>query len=306
MSSLPTRLASAPRLRPVWAALALSSLVALTACGGGGGGGGEVTPPPPPPPTPAPDLMVTMSLPDAQVPSGYTQTMATIKLRNVGKGVAATTDVNIVADALLEGMKVVNCQSDNAGTACPATGSRMTVSNLQPGATLTFDVTGTVKLGTSGTVNLEASATTGTGTQLSSSKMGVGFKAYSADVAVQATGPSSAVPAGGSFEYVVTVSNKGPDAAKDVLIANQLVSSPSENAAILGTMSCSASGGAVCPTELKAVGMTVASLPKDGSLVFRLPYSFAPGQRAGLVFEAAVRARGDSDSSNDRALLMTP
>jgi uncharacterized repeat protein (TIGR01451 family) len=304
MSSLSTRLASAPRLRPVWAALALSSLVALTACGGGGGGGGEVTPPPPP--TPAPDLMVTMSLPDAQVPSGYTQTMATIKLRNVGKGVATTTDVNIVADALLEGMKVVNCQSDNAGTACPATGSRMTVSNLQPGATLTFDVTGTVKLGTSGTVNLEASATTGTGTQLSSSKMGVGFKAYSADVAVQATGPSSAVPAGGSFEYVVTVSNKGPDAAKDVLIANQLVSSPSENAATLGTMSCSASGGAVCPTELKAVGMTVASLPKDGSLVFRLPYSFAPGQRAGLVFEAAVRARGDSDSSNDRALLMTP
>ncbi len=305
MSSLPTRLASAPRLRPVWAALALSSLVALTACGGGGGGGSEVTPPPPPPAN-APELMVSLSLPEAQVPSGYTQTMATLKLRNVGKGVAATTDVSIVADALLEGLKVVNCQSDNTGTACPATGSRMTVSNLQPGATLTFDITGTVKLGTSGTVNLEASASTGTGTQLSSSKMGVGFKAYSADVAVQATGPSSAVPAGGSFEYVVTVSNKGPDAAKDVLIANQLVSSPSENAATLGAMSCSASGGAVCPSDLKPVGMTVANLPKDGSLVFRLPYSFAPGQRAGLVFEASVRARGDSDSSNDRALLLTP
>ena len=136
--------------------------------------------------------------------------------------------------------------------------------------------------------------------------MSVGFKAYTADVAVQATGPSSAVPAGGSFEYVVTVSNKGPDAAKDVLIANQLASSPSENAATLGAMSCTASGGAVCPSELKAVGMTLATLPKDASVVFRLPYSFAPGVRGGLVFEAAVQARGDSDASNDRALLLTP
>ncbi|MCV2420025.1 CARDB domain-containing protein [Paucibacter sp. DJ2R-2] len=306
MSSQPTRLASAPRLRPVWAALALSSLVALTACGGGGGGGGDVTPPPPPPPANAPELMVSMSLPGAEVPSGYTQTMATIKLRNVGKGAATTTDVNIVADALLEGMKVVNCQSDNAGTACPATGSRMTVSNLQPGATLTFDVTGTVKLGTSGTVNLEASATTGTGTQLSSSKMSVGFKAYTADVAVQATGPSSAVPAGGSFEYVVTITNKGPDAAKDVLLANSLAPSGTPSAPTLGKMTCTAAGGAVCPTELIPVGMKLATLPKDGSLVFRLPYSFAPGVRDVLVFEAAVRALGDSDSSNDRVLLTTP
>jgi len=306
MSSQPTRLASAPRLRPVWAALALSSLVALTACGGGGGGGGDVTPPPPPPPANAPELMVSMSLPGAEVPSGYTQTMATIKLRNVGKGAATTTDVNIVADALLEGMKVVNCQSDNAGTACPATGSRMTVSNLQPGATLTFDVTGTVKLGTSGTVNLEASATTGTGTQLSSSKMSVGFKAYTADVAVQATGPSSAVPAGGSFEYVVTVTNKGPDAAKDVLLANSLAPSGTPSAPTLGKMTCTAAGGAVCPTELIPVGMKLATLPKDGSLVFRLPYSFAPAVRDVLVFEAAVRALGDSDSSNDRVLLTTP
>lgn len=305
MSYQSSRHAPTTRFRPLGTALALSALLALSACGGGGGGS-EVTPPPPPPPADAAELMVTMSLPGPEVPSGYTQTMATIKVSNVGKAAAATTDVSILADALLEGIKVVNCKSDNPGTACPSTGTRMTVSNLLPGTTLSFDVTGTVKLGFSGTVNLQASAVTGTGTNLSSSKMGVGFKAYTADVAVEATGPASAVPAGGSFEYVVTVSNKGPDAAKNVKITNHLISAPVDNLPTLGIMTCTASGGAVCPSELKLPEMTLAALPKDGRLVFRLPYTFAPGVRAGLLFDASVQALGDNDSSNDRAQLTTP
>ncbi|WP_263572315.1 COG1361 family protein [Roseateles oligotrophus] len=285
--------------------IALSAAALLSACGGGGGGGGsEVTPPPPP--ADGPDLLLLVTPAGNPVPSGVAQTMATVKLSNVGKGAATTTDVNINADAILQDLKVVNCKSDNPASACPATGSRMTVSNLLPGASLTFEVTGMVKLGTSSTVNVEASASTGSGTQLSSSKMSVGFKAYSVDVGVQATGPTSAVPEGSSFDYVVTVSNKGPDIAKDTSLGLALLSNPVPNAPTLGSISCSATGAAVCPTELKIGVMTLPSLPKDGTLVFTLPYRFAPGVTAGLVFNAGVRATGDVDASNDSALILTP
>jgi hypothetical protein len=293
------------RLRPMLLMIALSAAALLSACGGGGGGASEVTPPPPPPAN-GPDLMVLVAPSSNPVPSGVSQTMATVKLSNVGKGAATTTDVSINADAVLQDIKILNCKSDNPATACPSLGSRMTVSNLQPGSTLTFDVIGMVKLGTSATVNVEALASTNSGTQLSSSKMSVGFKAYSVDLAVQATGPTTAVPAGGSFDYVVTVSNKGPDIAKDTSLGLALLSNPVANAPTLGSIGCIASGAAVCPTELKIGVMTLPSLPKDGTLVFTLPYRFAPGVTAGLVFNAGVRATGDVDASNDSALILTP
>lgn len=293
-----------PRFRPVLLALTLTGAAALSACGGGGSGGGEVTPPPPP--ADGPDLSVSMSLPGAEVPAGYTQTMATVKLSNHGKGTAGTTDFNIVADAVLQDLKVVNCKSDNPGTACPATGSRMTVSNLLPGASITVDVVGMVKLGTSGTVKVEASASTSNGTQLSSSRQSVGFKAYSVDLGVQVAGPTSAVPAGANFDYVVTVRNSGPDVAKEALLGLAFTSSPAANQPTLGAIRCAAAGGAVCPTELKVGVMTLPNVPKDGSLVFTLPYQFAPGVRAGLIFNAGVRASGDSDTSNDSSTLITP
>ncbi len=293
------------KLRPLLLMVALSAAALLSACGGGGGGSSEVTPPPPPPAN-GPDLMVLVAPSSNPVPSGVSQTMATVKLSNVGKGAATTTDVSINADAVLQDLKILNCKSDNPATACPSLGSRMTVSNLQPGSTLTFDVTGMVKLGTSATVNIEASASTNSGTQLSSSKMSVGFKAYSVDLAVQATGPTTAVPAGSSFDYVVTVSNKGPDAAKDANLGLALLSNPTANAPTLGVISCSATGAAVCPSELKIGVMTLPSLPKDGMLVITLPYRFAPGVTASLVFNAGVRATADVDAGNDSALIITP
>ena len=229
-----------------------------------------------------------------------------MKLSNRGKGVAGTSDISIIADALLQDTKIVNCKSDNLATLCPASGNRMTVNNLQPGATLSWEVFGMVKPGTSGTVNLEASANTGSGSHLSSNKVAVGFKAYSVDMGVQVTGPSAALPSGGSFEYVVTAGNKGPDTAKDVLLGFIVLSNPVANVPAPGAISCTATGGAVCPTEPTASPMTLPSVPKDGRLVFRLPYTFAPGVTAGLVFEARVKASGDSDKSNDSALVITP
>ncbi|MEJ6006293.1 hypothetical protein WG899_12085 [Paucibacter sp. AS339] len=293
---------TSPRLRPLLALMTLSAAALLSACGGGGGGGGEVTPPPP---VDAAELAVLVKPISSPTPSNSTsQPVATIKLTNVGKGVAETTDFNITADADLESLKVVKCTTDNPASACPGLGSRMTVSKLQPGTSLTFEVAGLLKLGTSKVINMGASASTTNSGQVSNANHSVGFKVYSVDAAVQATGPSTAVPAGGSFNYVVTVTNKGPDAATDVSLGTDLLSNPT--APILGTISCSASGGAVCPTELKVGVMNIPNLPKDASLVITLPYQFAPGVTQGLRFNTSVRTAADTDSSNDSFLVITP
>lgn len=303
MNTHAAQIVSSPRRRPLLLAMTLSAAAVLSACGGGGSGGTEVIPPPP---VNAAELAVLVKPIANPVPSGSLQTMATVKLSNIGKGVAGTSDFNITADAVLQDLKVVNCKSDNAASACPATGSRMTVSNLQPGASLTFDLVGMVKLGTSSTVNVAASASTSNGGHMSSSSQSVGFKAYSVDVAVQATGPSTSVPPGGAFAYVLTVSNKGPDASTDARLGIDLLSNPAASAPTLGTITCSASGGALCPTELKVGVMELPSLPKDGTLVFTLPYRFAPGITQGLLFNTSVRASADTDSRNDSVLIMTP
>lgn len=288
--------------RPLPLLAGLGAALVLSACGGGGGGG-DTTPPPPPPPVDTPELMVTMGLPGPDVPSGFSQTVATVKVSNIGKAAAASTDVSISADALLERFQVSACKSDSAATACPSLGSRMTISNLAPGANLVFDVSGTVKLGTSGPVNVSAEASTNSGTSLSSSKQSVGFKAYTNDVSIKLDGPTASVPAGGSFQYVVTVANSGPDAAKRVTLTLNQISSKTP---VLGAMTCVAAGGAECPSSLNDKSMGVLLLPKDGSLVFTLPYTFNPGETAGLIFSGKVEARGDADTRNDEASLITP
>ncbi|MCV2350126.1 DUF11 domain-containing protein [Paucibacter sp. Y2R2-4] len=303
MDKQATPFKTSPRLRPLLAVASLSAAALLSACGGGGGGG-EVTPPPP---VDAAEVSVSIKPAGNPIPSGNTQTMATVKLSNVGKGVAGSTDFSVSADAVLLDFKVVRCSSDNAGSACPAGGgSRILVSNLQPGATLTFDVEGQIKAGTSGTVNMSAAASTSNGGQLSSSSQSVGVKAYSVDVGVQATGPTVAVPAGGNFEYVITLSNQGPDTATDVPVGLLFTSTPAENAPTLGTITCSATGAAVCPSTLSSPLMTVPSLPKGETVVIKLPYQFAAGKSAGLVFGVKTRVKGDSNSGNDEATVLTP
>lgn len=308
--SLPSlRIAPFARYRPVSAAWALSSLLVLSACGGGGGdgsgaGGGGITPPPPVNAAELSVLVTPVGNPVAS--SSASQKLATVKLSNVGKGVAVTTDLNITADAALQDIKVLNCKSDNAASACPASGSRMTVSQLQPGASLSFDVAGLVQLGTSQVIQLGASASTSNGGHQSSSAQSVGLKAYSVDVAVQASGPSTPVPPGGSFDFVLTVSNKGPDAAQDALLRSDLLSSPVANAPSLGPIRCSASGGAVCPSTLTVGDLKLPSLPKEGALVLTFPYQFAPGVTQRSLFNASVQASADVDPRNNTALVATP
>lgn len=303
MSQQTAKIKAHPRRRGALAFATMSALVFLSACGGGGGGGEVI----PPPPINAAELSVLVKPAGNPIPSSNgSQTLASIQLSNVGKGVAGTTDLSITADAELQDIKVLNCKSDNPGSVCPASGTRMSISNLQPGSSLSFDVAGVVKLGTSKVINLSASAMSTNGGQLSASNNSLGFKVYSVDVSVQATGPGGKVPAGGSFNYVVTVGNKGPDASSDAQLRIDLLSSPTATAPTLGTISCSASGGAVCPTELKVGDMSLPRLPKDGALVFTLPYSFAPGVTQSTLFNVSVRASADTDSSNNSVLIGTP
>ncbi|MFY7863886.1 hypothetical protein [Roseateles sp.] len=298
---------TSPRLRPLLALMSLSAVALLSACGGGGGGG-DVTPPPPPPVDVAEVAVLVKPIGNPVASSSGSQKLATVKLSNVGKGVAETTDFNITADADLQDLKVLNCSSDNSASACPGLGSRMTVSKLQPGSSLTFDVAGVVKLGTSKVINVGASASTTNGGQSSSNSQSVGFKVYSVDMAVQVAGPGLTVPipAGGSFNYVVTVSNKGPDAATDAELGMDMLSNPSATAPTLGTITCSASGGATCPSVLKMGVMALPNVPKDGTLVFTVPYSFAPGVTQATFFNTSVRASADTDSSNNSSLTGTP
>ncbi len=89
----------------------------------------------------------------------------------------------------------------------------------------------------------------------------------SADVAVTKTGPAS-VPAGGAISYTVTVTNAGPDAAGGTTVTDDV-----PNAITGVAITCSASGGAVCPPTVGLTDLTalaIPTLPSSGQVVFTI------------------------------------
>jgi hypothetical protein len=133
---------------------------------------------------------------------------------------------------------------------------------------------------------------------------GGGSPPAAADLRASGRALAPRVVEGGVAQYTMTVTNAGPDAASNVAIALSV-----DGGQTLSGVGCAASGGAVCPANLGAA-MTVAALPKDGSLSFTLAAAVpGAGVAATLGATLSVQSAADPVASNNAAtatLATTP
>jgi uncharacterized repeat protein (TIGR01451 family) len=273
----------------------LMALVAVLAVAcGGGGGGGDGGGSSPVVPAPSPNLTITAASPTNAVPGGGA---ATVDLTVSNSGTDAATGVTLTTlpgAGLTQG--TVTCAA-SGGATCPSiAGNAINVGTLPAGSSLAFQVALAVAAGSSGAIS--STATVAASNVSSSAPRSVSFvvNAYSADLQVTGAAAASRVIEGGAAGYTMTVTNAGPDAARDVTITNVL-----DGGQALGAVMCTAAGGAVCPAALGA-SMTVTSLPKDGSLTFTIPASVpVTGVTRTQTNLMSAQAAGDPDGTDNAA-----
>lgn len=178
------------------------------------------------------DLGITKSTATAIAAPGEVVSY-TIQVTNAGPEAAASV---VVTDALPASLLFQSITAP-AGWSCttPAVGATGTVTceadTLVNGATATFTLTTTVAPAATGTITNSASVThsgtDGNGGNSSGSSGGVEVDAptSSADLAVTKTTAATTAPAGSTFQYTITASNAGPDAAGDVVVTDILPAS---------------------------------------------------------------------------------
>jgi uncharacterized repeat protein (TIGR01451 family) len=117
------------------------------------------------------------------------------------------------------------------------------------------------------------------------------------DVVVTGSGPSGQVLSGETAVFVMTVSNTGSSAANNVQIidtvGNQLVPT---------AITCTASGGAVCPNPT-SISMTIPSLPGGGSLVFGVTVQLTPAATGTIINTMSASYSEDVDHGNNSATV---
>lgn len=116
------------------------------------------------------------------------------------------------------------------------------------------------------------------------------------NVSVRASTPAGAVPSGGNATVELTVSNAGPEAASNVSLNRTLASTLT-----VGTVSCTASGGATCPANISGPTIDIGVLPANGSLVFAINATVAKGASGDLASAASVSASNDSAPADNMA-----
>lgn len=268
-----------------WVGIALL----LAACGGGSGRGGT-------------DVVVSGSGPTGTVAGGDAVSFS-FTVTNTGGN--AASDVQL-SSSVTPGTQVtvtsVECTAASGGASCPsAPGVAMSVASLPAGASLQFKVNAQVADNYSGPMSATMAISLADDLNAGNNRFQVDATSYSAHAAlvVQGSGPSGTVTAGGSAPFSMSLRNDGPDAASDLSIVNDVGS----NLALLG-ITCSATGGATCPTTL-GPSMTLASLPAGGELVFTVNTTVNNNAGDGTVVNRlSVTAAADTDRS-DSAFLAT-
>ncbi len=154
--------------------------------------------------------------------------------------------------------------------------------------TLVFDISATVANGTHGTILNTLNATTTTGTRQEVVAVATG-NAYANNLSVTGTPPLGPVRGGNTEAFVLDVRNDGPGSAFNVALnlsygAGLSAASP---------ITCTASGGAVCPGSL-APSMVAPEIPMGGMLSFSVPATVAAGTDALVSVTMQSAAAGDA------------
>ena len=272
--------------------VALALLLALTACGGGGsssgsssgggGGGGSSG-------TPGDRVAVSLAAPVQTLPGGAAFNM-TLLVSNPSTTSAANVRVQLdMGMAFSRGGAV--CSARN-GAVCPTSATSFDVATLPAGSEVEFTIAVTASFGASGPNTTIATVTANDESAGANNEARLVVSAYTPDVFVSTLSAGSNY-SGSVANYPMKVGNDGPDTARDVVIEN--IVGPGQT---LSSVTCTASGGAVCPSTLGAV-MSVPTLPNGGALDFLVSASIAPDLVGVISSTLRVTAPGDQTSFNN-------
>ncbi len=241
----------------------------------------------------------------------------TIVISNAGPSDANGASFSDLVPSSLSGV-TANCASASGGSVCPSSpisvsGNNVTASipTLPAGSSVTFNVSGTVTSGASGTVINSASVSppiSVTDPNLANNASNTAATVNpNADLSIVKTGPAT-VNAGGSMTYTVVLRNNGP---ADVFNASFSDNSPSDLSNI--SASCaSASGGSLCPSGFSISGSSVATtlpqLPVGSSVVISITGTVNASAIGSITNAASVSTPAstpDSNLSNNTSAVTT-
>lgn len=272
------------------ASLPIALTIALCACGGGGGSGSGA-PPSQPPAVREDRVVLTYTAPSQAAPAGTTPLVEFI-VTNPSTSVARDVALTFTFGPGVTGSTVL-C-TPTAEAICPAFDST-TVTTLAARSALKYSVYRLVSAGSTGAIPVTASVTSSNDEVTTNNSAQFSYNVYSADVGISvASGVSDASP-GDTVPFTVTVSNAGPDAAQNVQL-DRLMGGRQN----LLSMTCAASGGATCPTNL-AAQMQVPTLPSGGSLAFNLSTQIALDALGSVSTSMRAQTLGDLGYGNNNA-----
>lgn len=227
----------------------LGVVLTLAACAAGSGRQGT-------------EIVVSGTGPADPVQSG-SNAVFLMTVKNTGPYDAS--DIKLI-DNVGNQLKLVSITCTAAGGAtCPSTPSvEMTNLSLPNGGSLLFTVTVQLDTGATGTIQNTMTASFAEEidpTQDSSSATGTAFSIVT-NVIVSGTGPTGTLVGGAPAVFVMTVTNNGPDATEAFNVYDNV-----GNGLALNGITCTASGGATCPTTV-GVLTAIPTLPSGGILTF--------------------------------------
>jgi uncharacterized repeat protein (TIGR01451 family) len=162
--------------------------------------------------------------------------------------------------------------SASGGATCPATPTvEMTIPSLPNGGALIFSVTVQLDNNATGTIENAMVANFANEIDPTAETAAATATAFSVitNVVVGGTGPTGTLVGGDTAVFVMTVTNNGPDAATNFNLRDT-----AGNGLSPVSITCAASGGAVCPATV-GILMTVDSLPSGGVLTFTVTTQIA-------------------------------
>ena len=189
----------------------------------------------------------------------------------------------------------LQCTASNGGS-CPADPDALTGASLISGGKVTYRMSVIVPAGASGQITSTASVTATGDTVTNNNSASVAITAYTADISIVGSTSATNLLSGATVPYSFTVTNSGPDAAKDLTLDSTLSTGQA-----LASLTCTAAGGATCPAT--GASMSVPTMPSGGSLTFAVTAQLATDALVSVSGALQATLVGDGNFTNNRAVV---
>ena len=222
---------------------------------------------------PQADLTVSKSATPTSIVVGQT-TQFTLTVRNLGPNTATAARLNDALPSGLSGFTLLSIATSSAA----ATVTARTIVSTQLDATLTLPSGGSIvftlsAIGSSAGEKVNIVSVTPPTTVIDPVPSNNTASAtvtipVSTNISITKTNAVGTVTSGGVTAYTVTVANLGPNAANGAVLGDPVVTGLS-----CSSVTCVATGGAVCPASpniagLQGAGLTIPTFPASSELVF--------------------------------------